>query len=259
MSSVSIGGWQTLFRGAWHLFRFSFWRMLCSRQSVLCCLILSLASVAVVSWSLHRNRTPQDFLEQIFLTVFVSFLLPLFCLSYGTVGISGDREDRTLVYLLSTPLPRPWIALAKLSAALVLTAAWTLGATYWLCFLAGQAGATAWPLVWPGIAWATLAYVSLFNVFSILFRRATILGLAYALFLESLIGNMPGIAKRLAIAFYTRCLLFDAGKGVGLTMAGAGDMANFVPISAASALLVLWIVSALLLVVSLVAFSTREY
>lgn len=139
-----------------HLFRISLRRLFRSRQTMVCALLLGLASIAVVAWSMRRERSPKEFIEEIFLAVYVSFLLPIFCLSYGTAGIASDREEQTLVYLLVSPLPRPLIFLAKCSASFLLAVAWTMGGMSVVCWLAGHPGIEAWHVLWPGILWSTV-------------------------------------------------------------------------------------------------------
>jgi ABC-type transport system involved in multi-copper enzyme maturation permease subunit len=191
--------------------------------------------------------------------VFVSFLLPIFALSYATAGIAADREEQTLVYLLVSPIPRPLIYFAKSSASLLLALAWTMGGMTLMCWLGGESGRAAWHVLWPGVMWSTIAYVALFLLFGVMFRRATIVALAYALFIETLIGNMPGIAQRLAISFYTRCLIFDAGSTFGVLPSGPGNSELFVAIPSATAQMVLYMFSGGLLLAGLVIFSWREY
>ncbi len=221
-------------------------------------MLLGLASVAVVAWSVQEKRSAEEFIEQIFLGVFVTFLLPIFCLSYATAGIASEREEKTLVYLLVSPMPRPLIYMAKYVAAQILALAWTLGGLSVICWLAGEAGIKALVAIWPGIAWSTVAYVSLFLLFSALFRRATIVALAYALFLETLIGNMPGIAERLAISYYTKCLIYDAGSIFNANPFGPRD-AELAAIPGATAQSILIILSATMLVTGMLVFTEREY
>jgi ABC-type transport system involved in multi-copper enzyme maturation permease subunit len=222
-------------------------------------LLLAFAVLAVIAWSLRRERDALEFTEEILLPVYASFLLPIFCLCYGAASISGDREERTLVYLLMTPLPRPLIHLAKFSAALVLTLTWTLGGMAILCRIAGPAGWESFERFWTAALWSTLAYVSMFHLFSVLFYRATIIALAYALFLETFVGNMPGIVKRVAITFYTRCAIFDAGSQLGMGPAGGRNPELYLPVSGQTACLVLWGTAGILFLLGTVLFSRREY
>jgi hypothetical protein len=77
--------------------------------------------------------------------------------------------------------------------------------------------------------------------------------------LETFLGNVPGIVKRVAVTFYTQCLVFDIGKDLGLGPAGGRNPALFLPISGHAAQLVLWALAATLFVVGLCAFCRREY
>ncbi len=246
-------------RATWHLFVVSLLRLVRSRQTAVSLLLLAFAALAVIAWSIRRERTPAQFTEEIFLTLYTSLLVPIFCLCYGTVGVASDREEQTLVYLLVSPLPRPFVYLAKTAAAFVPSLAWTLGSLALLCWLGGAAGRKVWPVVWPASLFASLAFVSLFSVFSVLFRRATVLALTYALFLEALVGNLPGIAKRMAISFYMRCLVFDSAEQFQLSLRGLFQPEVFLPIPGSTAQNVLLIASASLLLFGLVVFCLREY
>jgi ABC-2 type transport system permease protein len=242
-----------------YLLRISLRRLFWSRQTMICLLLLCFAAVAITAWSMRRPRSAEDFVEHVFLTIYVGFLLPMFCLSFGTAGIASDVENRTLVYLLVTPLPRPLIFAAKSAASLLMSLAWTLGSLFVLCRLARAPGREAFPVVWQSILWSTFAYVALFQLISVSFRRATILALAYAVFLETFIGNMPGIVKRLTVSYYTRCMIFDGSKELGIENSGPFDPNLFLPISGESAQVVLWLITAVLWVAGLLVFSYREY
>jgi ABC-2 type transport system permease protein len=201
------------------------------------------------------DRNFDDFSEFIIL-VFASFVVPLCALAFGTASIGGDREDRTLVFLLVRPIPRALILVAKFVATLPLVFGLVLG-SYWLyCQALGEAGRIAFPLYLPALAFTTLAYVALFHLFAVTFRHSTILALIYALFIEVLLGNMPGIAKQVAVNFYGRSLMYAAGAEEGLKQP---DRRWFEPLSVASANWgLLWIVVGCL-VVAMVIFARREY
>lgn len=255
----SYGGWRGHLRGTWHLAGLSFWRLLRSRQTVISLLLLLLSGVGVFAWLLRRERTPLEFVEDIVLFLYVPFLLPLFCLCYATPGIASDRDEGTLVYLLASPLPRPLVNLAKFAAALAASLLWTLGGLLALCLLSRQEGLSVFGLLWPTVLRSTLAYVALFHLFSVLFRRATIVALGYALFLETFVGNVPGIVKRVAISFYTNCSIFAAAEPLGMEPAGPRSAELYQPISGSLADSCLWLASLVLLLLSTWAFARREY
>ncbi len=245
--------------GILHLTFLSARRMIWSRQTVINLLLLILATLACIAWSLRSDPTPERFISQILLPIYVAFLLPIFCLCYATAGIAGDREEGTLVYLLATPLGRPWIYLAKYAAALALSSVWTLGGLRLMGHAAGPIGnqvvaALGWPMLL-----ATWTYVGLFQWFAALFQRATIVALGYALFLEVLVGSMPGIVKRLAVSFYAQILIFDAAGDLGVEPWGPHNPAIFLPIGASTATAVLLIAATSLFLLGVWTFSQREY
>jgi ABC-2 type transport system permease protein len=198
---------QQIARGAWNLFVVSLMRLIRSRQSWICLLLLAFATLAVIAWGRGGDRPELDFVEQIVMGVFLSFLLPIYCLCYGAAGIAADREEETLVYVLVSPLPRAVIYLAKLLAALSVVLVWTLGSLALLCLLAGPPGRAVWWQSNLPVLLGALAYTSLFHLFGVIWRRAALVGLAYTFFFEVLMSNIPGIAQRFAVAFYLRHLL----------------------------------------------------
>ena len=245
--------------GSWHLAGVSLRRLVFSRQTVICVLLLGLAALAVFAWSHRHQRTPADFVADVLLTVYVSFLLPMFSLSFASAGISSDREEQTLVYLLTTPLPRPWIFAAKSGAALFVSLCWTIGSLALLCFLAGKPGTAAFQSVWRSVLASTVAYVALFQLFSVIFRRATIVSLGYSLFLETLVANMPGIVKRLTICYYARCMIFESFDGLAFRPNSPFNPTLFQPLAGTTAECILYAASGGMFLAGLLIFSGREY
>jgi hypothetical protein len=102
----------------------------------------------------------------------------------------------------------------------------------------------------------TLAYVCLFHLFAVWFRHSTILALVYALFMEVLLGSLPGIVKRVAVNYYGRSIMYSAGESEGLP---PPDPRWFEPLSVATASWALAGIAAGGLLLALVVFSQREY
>jgi len=189
-------------------------------------------------------------------SLFVSFLMPLWSLSFATEALGGEREGRTLVWLLTRPLPRAAIYLAKFVALLPWCLAINLGGFLLICLVAGDAGRLAFRLFWPAVLMGTFAFVALFHFFSAAFRRPTVVGLVYAFFLEVLLGDMPGLMKRVSISYYIRCLMFDAAEHTGLT---PDKPYVYMPVDGRTAWIVLSSATIGLLIAGMVVFSRREY
>jgi ABC-2 type transport system permease protein len=188
--------------------------------------------------------------------LFLSFLLPLFNLSFATEALGGERENNSLIWLLSRPLPRPAIYLAKFMALLPWTLGLNLGGFALLCLAGGEAGRLAFRLYWPAVLAATLAFSSLFYLMGALFRRPAVAAIVYAFFLEVILGNMPGYLKRVSIGFYTRCMMFDAAFSFGV-QPERPDI--FLPVEGTTALFVLLGLTISLLGIGIVVFSRSQY
>lgn len=238
-----------------HLIVISTRRLIRPGQTIACVLFLGIASLGVGVWA-SRERTAAEFSQDILLPIFFAFLLPLYCLCYATAAIASEREDQTLVYLLVTPLPRAFVYVAKYFAALIVVAFWILITIIVLSALAGSVAWEPFRRFWPTILLTALAYIGLFQLFSVMLRRATIVGLLYALFLEGLLGNMPGTVKRIAISYYARCMIFDFGTDYHL---GPRRPELFLPISGELALVIMCLLAAAFFVGGMVVFLRREY
>lgn len=242
------------------LFLLSFRRLLWSINTVMIAFPFAGALLFMVRRNYERTsylpRAFDDFSREFVLIMFTSFLVPICALAYATVSIGGDREDRTLLFLLIRPVPRPLIFLAKLAATLPLVIGLVTGSFYVYCYLAGPVGQLALRLYLPAVLCTSLAYVSVFHLFSVLFRHATIVALVYALFLEFFLGNLPGIIKRVAVNYYGRSMIFDIGATEGLE---PPSPTIFDPVSMHTAGVVLLSITVAGILLSLLIFQRREY
>jgi hypothetical protein len=189
-------------------------------------------------------------------SIFVGFLLPIWSLSFATEALGGDRENRSLVWLLTRPLPRSSIYLAKFAALLPWSLGLNVGGFALLCLLAGRPGHLALRLYWPAVVAATLAFSALFHLMSACFRRAAVVALVYSFFLETVLGGMPGYMKRISVGFYTRCLMFEAGQAYGVQ---PEKPSIYLPVDAATAWSVLLSLTVLFLVLGTIIFARTEY
>jgi ABC-type transport system involved in multi-copper enzyme maturation permease subunit len=156
------------------------------------------------------------FSNGIVFTLFATFLLPLWSLSFATEGLGREREARNLLWVLTRPLSRPAIYLAKYLALLPWCLLLNIGGFAVLGLLAKAPGRAAFAVYWPALLLATLAFAALFHLMGACLRRAPVLAILYTFFFETIAGNLPGHLKRLSISFYARCLMFDRAHAFGL-------------------------------------------
>jgi ABC-type transport system involved in multi-copper enzyme maturation permease subunit len=204
----------------------------------------------------YLPRAINAFSHEFVILIFAAFVVPICALAYATTSIGGDRENRTLLFLLVRPIPRSLVFLAKLTATLPLVLGLVMGSFYLYCRLAGPAGRLAFDLYLPAIFYMTIAYISLFHLFAVTFRHSTIAALTYALFMEFFLGNMPGIIKRLAVNYYGRSIMFNLGLEEGVDLP---DPQWFEPVSVSTGADALLWIAAGGIVIALAIFQWREY
>ncbi len=196
------------------------------------------------------------FTDSIVFTMFTTFLLPLWSLSFATEGLGREREDRNLLWLLTRPLSRPAIYLAKYVAILPWALGLNLGGFTLLCLVAGEPGRLALRLYWPAVLWGTLAFCALFHLMGAWFRRAAVVAILYSFFLETVLGNLPAYWKRASLSFYTRCLMFDRAQDLGIQ---PDKPLLYLPVGGTAAWCVLAGLTVVLLALGALVFARTEY
>ncbi len=141
--------------------------------------------------------------------VFLGFVLPLFTLSYASGAFGTDRETRSLVWLMTRPIPRGGIYLAKFVGTLPWCLAFGVGGFAAVCAAGGPFGREALARYWPAAAMATVAFAALFHLIGALFRRPVVVGLVYVFFFEAVVAALPGSLKLLSLTFYARSLMYN--------------------------------------------------
>ena len=129
----------------------------------------------------------------------------------GASALGDEREDGTILYLLSTPVSRLGLVVTKVlaswtAAALLLTPPAVAAG---LIALGGDA--TAGAILWPvaGMLAAVLAYCAVTAWLSTVTRRPVVIGVLYILLWEGSIATFAASADRLSIAAYGRVLAVE--------------------------------------------------
>jgi len=246
-----------LLRGCGTLFWLTFDRLLWSSASLAMLFPMLVCVLVLRRWKFDGGGDPFDrFSGEFVFTLFAGFIVPICTLAYATTSIGGEREDGTLVFLLLRPIPRPLLILVKFLATLPLIVG-SIVVGYWLaCWMAGSIGTLAFRLYLAPLVGMAVAYAGLFHLFAVCFRHSTILAVVYALFVEFVLGNMPGIVKRVAVNFYGRSIMAEIGADHGVTPA---PERWFVPVSAADGAWMLGAIALGSLLAAAIVFQWREY
>jgi ABC-2 type transport system permease protein len=146
--------------------------------------LIMLAATAFSDTTMNERRFDQ---------LIIRTVLPLIALVFGTGALGSELEDGTIVYLLTKPIRRFRIALAKGTVAAGLTAALIVPAT----MLTGLIASLQEPsMVGPTVAYAVAAavggtaYALAFMALSSVTSRALAVGLGYVLLWEGVLSGL---------------------------------------------------------------------
>ena len=130
-------------------------------------------------------------------------LLPLASAIFSSAVLSQEVEQKTVVYLLTRPIPRPMFLVARtLASALVVFIVTSLSSVALAIAVYGSSGFSNHFLFRDLIAIAvgSLAYGSLFVLISLIINRAMIVSLLFAFAWETSVPSMPGSIYLLSIS-----------------------------------------------------------
>ncbi len=127
-------------------------------------------------------------------------VVPIMSLIIGASVVGSEIDDGTMVHLLTKPLSRAEILIAKLVVAAVVSAVVTGVSMYVAGTIAidSQFGAG----LAAGAVVASVAYCALFVALSVVSRRPVLIGLAYILLWEGLLTTLLDGTRSLAIEQY---------------------------------------------------------
>ena len=157
---------------------------------------------------LFRKVNPEKPLDEMYAmlsAILVFRVLPLASAIFSTAVVSQEVEQKTIVYLLTRPVPRAQLIAMRGLASVVVVALVAFVSAVVVSASVYGAGAFANPLLWrdlKAIVIGAAAYGSLFIFISLLVNRAMIVCLLFAFAWETSVPNMPGSMYYLSITSY---------------------------------------------------------
>jgi ABC-2 type transport system permease protein len=155
----------------------------------------------------------------------VRIILPLVALVFGTAALGSELEDGSAVHLLTKPIRRTTIVLAKVAVAGTLTAALIVPSTVITAILLAESGADIVGITVSlavGVLAGSFLYASIFAALSILTSRGLLIGLGYALIWEGLLaGLLPG-TQVFSVREYVRGIVHLVSPSVIDSVVGNG-------------------------------------
>lgn len=194
------------------------------------------------------------------------FTLTILSVIYGTGVVSLEMEQRTIVYLLTRPVPRWRILLAKFLVSLLVIVVVTLVATLLLALAVygpAKIGDAGFGPDMKALVMGALAYGSLFLLLGAALPRPLMYALLFVFGWETWVPILPGSFARISIMTYVRTLAArevndpDAGGDAMNPLTAFGTPTIDIPINEA------WITLAGITLVCLIGalwiFSVKEY
>ncbi|MCO8277142.1 ABC transporter permease [Actinoplanes sp. TRM 88003] len=175
-------------------------RGLFGRRRVLLLLPLPLLLIGLAAICKAYDVSPDQWGQPVVVGLGLAVVLPVISLIVGTGVLGSEVDDGTIVHILTKPLARRDIILAKLLVAAGVSAV-TAAVPLFIVGALANSVRFGLALVVGAVAGA-IAYSALFLLLSLVSRRPVLLGLAYILVWEGLLGRFVSGTRVLSIEQY---------------------------------------------------------
>lgn len=158
-----------------------------------------------------KRSSNVDYMSALFRNLALPVLVPFISLLFASEALGAEVEDRTLIYLTLRPVSAVAIALAKFAAAaaISLAAVWLALVPGFALLTHGDAGVSMLLALVVAGGLATIAYVGVFMLIGLLWRRALLIGVIYILLWEGAVAGISNGAAHLSIRFYATGVYAD--------------------------------------------------
>ena len=240
------------------------------RRLVIALLLTVLPAALGLLWRLLAAQDafdPSEVYDSLVVGLIFSFALTILSVTYGTGVVSQEIEQRTIVYLLTRPLPRWRLLLARfLVSVLVVVGVCTLATLLLALTVFGPThlgDAAIGPDI-KAIILGAFAYGSLFLLLGTALPKPLTWGLFFVFGWETWVPKLPGSFALLSVMSYLRALAsreisVDPSENAGDNLLMAFSRAPDVTISSTVAWTTLLLLTAVCTLAAMIIFSRKEY
>jgi ABC-2 type transport system permease protein len=176
-------------------------RGLFGRRRFLLLFPLPVLLIGLVGIGRSTGTSASDWGSEVLVGLGLAVMVPIVALVVGAGVLGSEIEDGTAVHILTKPLPRREIILAKLVVAAGITAVSTAIPMFVAGALTDSVRLGAGLAV--GTALGAVTYSAIFLALSLLSRRPVLIGLAYIMIWEGLLTNLLSGTRVLSVQQYT--------------------------------------------------------
>jgi ABC-2 type transport system permease protein len=220
------------------VYRLSLRALIDGRRVVIMALLALLPIIAALLYVGAGEVAPEIFWARLVNRLILPTVTAFIAVVIGASAIAEEREDGTILYLVSTPLSRLSLIVTKILAAWTVVLALVVPSTVIAGLITLGSSADADQLVWPVLAAALtgLCYCALSALLAMVTRRPVVLGVLYILLWEGTIATFAASADRFSIAAYGRAIASEgiAGDNAAPSFGGATGLIVLVAVSLAA-------------------------
>lgn len=178
------------------------------RRALALGVIALLPVLAAVAGAIGGDVDPEVFWARVVQRLLIPVVAAFVAMVIGAGALADEREEGTILYIASTPLPRISIVASAVAAAWVASLMIVVPATLvsGVISLRGDitAGAIGWPLV--AVVLVCLAYCALGALLAMVLRHPVVAGVLYILLWEGTFATWTDTAERFSVAAYARAV-----------------------------------------------------
>jgi ABC-2 type transport system permease protein len=193
------------------VYRLTLRSLLDGRRTLALALLALVPLFPAIVFAAAGDIEPQLFWARLVQRLIIPTVAAFVAVVIGASALGDEREDGTILYLLSTPVSRLGLVVTKVLASWTVAAALVTPPALVAGLIALRGEATAGRILWPliGMLAAMLAYCAVTAWLSTVTRRPVVIGVLYILLWEGSIATFAASADRLSIAAYGRVLAVE--------------------------------------------------
>jgi ABC-2 type transport system permease protein len=180
--------------------------LLLQRRTLALAILATIPVIAAGAFALVGQIDPDTFWARLVQRLLLPTVAALIAVVVGASALGDERDEGTVLYLASTPLPRATLVASTVAAAWTAAMVLLTPAVVVAGFVAlgdqFELAEVLWPLA--ATALGVLAYTAAAAWLAMIVRRPVVIGVLYILLWEGSIATFAASADRLSLAAYAR-------------------------------------------------------